>query len=98
MARNSKEIVSKIENSGAIFLGDYSPVSAGDYASGSNHVLPTGGSARFSSELSVMDFLKISTVQKIGKRGLSSIKDTIDLISNSEGLDAHSMAVKIRFK
>ncbi|RLI90995.1 MAG: histidinol dehydrogenase [Candidatus Altiarchaeales archaeon] len=97
MTENPEEVASEIKNSGAIFLGEFSPVAAGDYASGGNHVLPTGGTARFSSVLSVRDFLKTSSIQRITKRGLLALKETIETISNSEGFDAHRKSVEIRF-
>ncbi|RLI89030.1 MAG: histidinol dehydrogenase [Candidatus Altiarchaeales archaeon] len=97
MTENPEEVADEIKNSGAIFLGEHSPVAAGDYASGGNHVLPTGGTARFSSVLSVRDFLKTSSIQRITKRGLLALKETIETISNSEGFDAHRKSVEIRF-
>jgi histidinol dehydrogenase len=96
MTENPDEIEAWIKNAGAIFLGDYSPVAAGDYASGGNHVLPTGGTARFSSELSVRDFLKTSSVQKITRNGLSRLNDTIAKIAESEGFCAHKKSVDVR--
>ncbi|HEX55008.1 MAG: histidinol dehydrogenase [Candidatus Altiarchaeales archaeon] len=97
MARNPKKLLREIRNAGSIFLGNYSPVPAGDYASGTNHVLPTSGTARFSSSLSVMDFLKFSDVQFITRDGLKRIKKTVERIANLEGFDAHSKAIEIRF-
>ncbi len=98
MTRNPESVVRKIRNAGAVFLGGYSPVSAGDYASGSNHVLPTSGSARFSSPLSVREFLKTSSIQRVSKSGLKNLEKTIIEISNSEKLDAHGNSVRIRLK
>lgn len=98
MTENPEEIADKIRNAGAIFLGEYSPVAAGDYASGGNHVLPTGGTARFSSQLSVRDFLKTTSIQKNTGKGLSNLRKTIEEISDSEGFDAHRKSVKIRFR
>ncbi|RLI85789.1 MAG: histidinol dehydrogenase [Candidatus Altiarchaeales archaeon] len=97
MTKNPEEIAEKIKNAGAIFLGNYSPVPAGDYASGGNHVLPTGGTARFSSELGVRDFLRCYSIQKISKVGLSRLRKTIETLAEVETLDAHSNAVKKRF-
>lgn len=97
MTKNPEGIAEKIKNAGAIFLGNYSPVSAGDYASGGNHVLPTGGTARFYSELSVRDFLRCYSIQKISKAGLSRLRKTIETLAEVETLDAHSNAVKKRF-
>lgn len=98
MTQNPEKIAEKIKNAGTIFLGNYSPVSAGDYASGGNHVLPTGGAARFSSELGVRDFLKGHSIQKISKEGLSILRETIETLAEAEALDAHSKAVKKRFE
>jgi histidinol dehydrogenase len=98
MTDNPQKVVEKIRNAGAIFLGEYSPVAAGDYASGGNHVLPTGGAARFSSELGVRDFLKSSSIQNITRKGLSNLEETIVKIAGSEGFDAHLKSVRIRFK
>ena len=98
MTEKPDEVAEKIRDAGAIFLGEYSPVAAGDYASGGNHVLPTGGTARFSSGLSVRDFLKTSSIQRIKKEGLLTLKETIETISNSEGFDAHKKSVRIRFE
>ncbi|MBN2014794.1 MAG: histidinol dehydrogenase [Candidatus Altiarchaeota archaeon] len=98
MTEDPERIVGKIKNAGAIFLGEYAPVAAGDYASGGNHVLPTGGTARFSSQLSVRDFLKTSSVQRITKDGLSRLKNTIEKIADAEGFDAHRKSVEKRFQ
>ncbi|HIE31013.1 MAG TPA: histidinol dehydrogenase [Methanosarcinales archaeon] len=84
-------------NAGSIFVGDYAPVSAGDYASGTNHVLPTAGHAWTYSGLNVSYFTKKSSIQIIGKEGLSQIRDTIVAIAEEEGLDAHADAVRVRF-
>ena len=84
-------------NAGSIFVGDYAPVSAGDYASGTNHVLPTAGHARTHSGLNVSHFTKKTSVQIIGKDGLSQIRDTIVAMAEEEGLNAHADAVRVRF-
>ncbi|WP_185868659.1 histidinol dehydrogenase [Blattabacterium cuenoti] len=86
----------KIINAGSVFLGNYSPVSAGDYASGTNHVLPTFGYAKSCSGLSVDSFLKRITFQKISKKGLKSLSDCIGPLSYEEGLLAHKKSVDIR--
>jgi len=98
IAKDACMISDKVRNAGAVFVGEYAPVAAGDYASGGNHVLPTGGAARFSSALGVRDFLRSYCVQKIGRDGLSNLAETIDAIARAESLDAHSMAVKKRFE
>jgi histidinol dehydrogenase len=85
-----------VQNAGSVFIGDYSPQAAGDYAAGPNHVLPTAGSARFRGGLSVMDFLKIITVQQFSSRGLRKIASTIMTLADAEGLRAHAESVRVR--
>jgi histidinol dehydrogenase len=85
-----------VRNAGSIFVGDYSAQAAGDYASGPNHVLPTGGQARFRGGLSVMDFVKVITVQKLSRPGLKSIAATVECMAASEGLTAHAESVRVR--
>jgi histidinol dehydrogenase len=92
-----KKIAAKIRNAGTIFIGEYSPVSAGDYATGANHVLPTDRAARFSSELSTRDFIRNYTIQEINRNGLKKISETIQSIAEAESFDAHAAAVKKRF-
>ncbi len=86
----------KIINAGSIFLGNYSPESAGDYASGTNHTLPTNGSAKAYSGISVDSFVKKITFQKLSKQGLLNIANTVELMAEAEGLDAHKNAITIR--
>ncbi|AER40474.1 MAG: histidinol dehydrogenase [Flavobacteriales bacterium] len=88
----------KIKNAGSIFLGNYSPISVGDYASGTNHVLPTSGYAKFYSGVSVNSFIKKITVQKISKKGLRSLSKCINVLSSEEGLIAHQKSINIRLK
>jgi histidinol dehydrogenase len=88
--------VSAIRDAGAVFVGDYSPQAMGDYTSGPNHVLPTGAAARFRGGLSVMDFVKIISVQECSRAGLKSIADTITTLADAEGLKAHGDSVRIR--
>ncbi len=97
MTEHPEETLGGIRNAGAIFLGDYSAVAAGDYASGANHILPTGGAARFSCGLGVRDFLRSASVQKISRQGLSSLRETIGVIAEAEGLIAHKKSVERRF-
>lgn len=91
-----KKILDKINNAGAIFIGSYSCEAAGDYCVG-NHVLPTGGIAKFRAGLSVFDFVKMPTVQELSKDGLRSIKEVITALADAEGLDAHKKSVEKRF-
>jgi len=91
-------ILPRIKHAGSIFLGPYSPVPVGDYASGTNHVLPVGQCAKMFSGLSVDDFIKKPTFQYLTKEGLSKLKDTVITIAEAEGLYMHARAVKERFK
>jgi histidinol dehydrogenase len=85
-----------VHSAGSIFIGDYSPQSAGDYAAGPNHVLPTAGAARFRGGLSVHDFLKIITVQQFDVTGLARIAPVITALAEAEGLHAHAESVRVR--
>ncbi|MFN4133046.1 MAG: histidinol dehydrogenase, partial [Candidatus Hadarchaeales archaeon] len=96
MVEDPREVLGKINNAGAIFLGDYSPVAAGDFAAGPNHILPTGGGARRVSGLSVLDFLKFPTVQEISKDGLRRLAKTIRVMAEAEDLPAHAKSVEVR--
>lgn len=87
-----------IQNAGSIFVGDYSAQAAGDYASGPNHVLPTAGAACFRGGLSVMDFVKIISVQNLSRRGLRGISRTVEFLALTEGLTAHAESVRMRCK
>jgi histidinol dehydrogenase len=88
----------KIKNAGSIFMGPFSPIPVGDYASGTNHVLPTGQTARMFSGLSVDDFIKKPTFQYLSKDGLSSLKDTVVTLAEAEGLPLHARTILERFK
>ena len=88
----------KIKNAGSIFMGPFSPIPVGDYASGTNHVLPTGQAARMFSGLSVDDFVKKSTFQYLNKDGLSLLKDAVVTLAEAEGLPLHARAILERFK
>ena len=90
------DILGRIEHAGSIFVGSYAPVSAGDYASGTNHVLPTAGYARMFSGLNIDHFVTKSSVQIMEKKGLGGISDTIIELAEAEGLFAHANAVRIR--
>jgi histidinol dehydrogenase len=90
--------LNKINHAGSIFLGPYAPVPVGDYASGTNHVLPTGQCARMFSGLSVDDFIKKPTFQYLSKKGLSGLKDVVVTLAEAEGLPIHAKAVRARFK
>ncbi len=92
----SKDDVPFIQNAGSVFVGDYSPQAAGDYASGPNHVLPTSGQARFRGGLSVLDFCKLITVQALSPSGLRGIAKMIECLAETEGLPAHAHSVRVR--
>ena len=85
-----------VQNAGSIFVGDYSAQAAGDYASGPNHVLPTAGAARFRGGLSVMDFVKLITVQDLSSRGLQRIAKSVVALAETEGLQAHADSIRVR--
>ena len=91
-------LVNKVKNVGSLFLGKYSPVAIGDYFSGTNHVLPTGGAARFSSGLSVETFYRRTTYQMISEEGLCRAVDPVNVMSEIEGFsDKHGGSLRIRF-
>lgn len=95
---NANELTSKVISAGSVFIGNYSPESAGDYASGTNHTLPTNGYAAMYSGVSVDSFVKKITFQQLSKDGLQNIGNTVMEMSSAEGLDAHKNAVAIRLK
>lgn len=90
------DVLGKVTNAGSIFVGPYTPVAAGDYASGTNHVLPTSGYAKTCSGLNISHFMKTSTVQILSKEGLASLAPTIETLAEAEGLYAHRDSVKVR--
>ncbi len=92
----SAEYLPKIKNVGSIFVGDFTPESAGDYASGTNHVLPTYGYSKVYSSLSLLDFYRTYTVQTVTKSGLADLAKAIIPMAEAEGLDAHANAVRVR--
>jgi len=93
---NADDLAQKITNAGSVFLGHYSPESVGDYASGTNHTLPTSGYAKSYSGVSVDSFVKKITFQKLSEEGLKNIANTIELMAEAEGLQGHARAVKVR--
>ncbi len=94
--RRPRSILKMIKNAGAIFLGNISTEAFGDYVAGPSHVLPTGGAARFSSPLSVYDFLKMPSLISISKKGFNKLCDPVMGLAESEGLEAHAISVKVR--
>ncbi len=93
-----EETVALLRNAGSIFVGPWAPESAGDYATGANHVLPTGGLARSCGPLAVEAFGKYSQVQRITRDGLASIRRTVGVLATAEGLEAHRAAIEVRFR
>ena len=95
-SENAAILSEKVINAGSVFLGNYSPESAGDYASGTNHTLPTNGYAKAYSGVSVDSFIKKITFQQLSKEGLNSIGSAVELMAGAEGLDAHKNAITLR--
>ena len=98
VTNSPKSLIKKIKNAGAIFLGPYSSVACGDFATGPNHILPTGGASRWRSGLSVLDFVRLPSVQELTKKGLRSICETVEKLAEAEGLPAHAQSVRERLK
>jgi histidinol dehydrogenase len=96
--QNANEIAEEISNAGSVFIGNYSPESVGDYASGTNHTLPTNAYARMYSGVSVDSFVKKITFQQLTKEGLTAIAKTVETMAEAEGLRAHAEAVRVRLK
>jgi len=98
LMKNPWEVMPKIKNAGAIFLGDYSSEPLGDYFAGPNHILPTNGTARFFSPLSVDDFIKKTSIISYSRQGLEAVHKDIELFAHNEGLTAHENSIKVRFE
>ena len=98
VTKNPMELLGSIKHAGAIFLGENTPEPIGDYIAGPNHTLPTGGTAKFYSPLSVDNFLKKSSIISMSKEGMNEIGEACALIANTEGLTAHEESVRIRLK
>jgi histidinol dehydrogenase len=96
--KNNNEILRNIKNAGSIFIGKFSPEAMGDYMAGPNHVLPTSGAAKFSSGLSVNDFLKRHSLIKISKRGIERLGPSVINLAKHENLEGHANSIKIRLK
>lgn len=94
---NPESVIDQIPNAGSVFIGPYTPVAAGDYATGTNHVLPTNGRARVTGGLSVDTFLRATTIQRLNKQALADLQSTIQTLAHAEGLDAHAASVARRF-
>ncbi len=98
LTKNPFDIMPKIQNAGAIFLGEYSSEPLGDYFAGPNHVLPTNGTAKFFSPLSVDDFIKKSSIISYSREALEAVHKDIELFAEQEGLTAHANSIKVRFE
>ena len=98
VTENPFELMTKIKNAGAIFLGEYSSEPLGDYFAGPNHILPTSGTARFFSALCVEDFVKKSSVIYYSKEALKEVHKDIETFALSEQLDAHANSIRVRFE
>ena len=98
VADDDESILERIDSAGSVFLGPNTPVAAGDYASGTNHVLPTGGRARVTGGLSVETFMRSTTVQRLSKDSLAELGETIVTLAETEGLDAHAASVRTRLQ
>ena len=94
--RGARRLLPMVRNAGAVFLGQYTTEPLGDYAAGPNHVLPTGGSARFSSPLGVYDFVKRTSIIEVTRRGFERLAPTVERLARSEGLEGHALAVARR--
>lgn len=93
---NQNNVAEQIKNAGSVFVGTYSPESCGDYASGTNHVLPTAGAARASSGVSLLSFYKFITFQNLSQEGIRNLAPTIIAMAQAEGLECHAQAAKVR--
>jgi len=96
-ADDDEALLGRITNAGSVFLGPYTPVAAGDYASGTNHVLPTSGGAKRYGGLSVDTFLRSTTVQRLDREGLAALAEPITTLAEAEGLEAHAESIRTRF-
>jgi len=98
MIKRPKQVLKRVRNAAAIFIGPYSPVAAGDFAVGPNHILPTGGVARRRSGLSVLDFVRLPTLQALTEGGLKRVAATAERLAMAEGLPGHAQSIKERLK
>ena len=98
LTRNPFDVMTKIRNAGAIFLGEHASEPLGDYFAGPNHILPTNGTAKFFSPVNVDDFIKKSSIISYSKEALQQIHKEIELFAESEGLTAHANSIKVRFE
>ncbi len=97
MVKNPQRILKDIKHAGALFIGNYTPTAVGDYVAGPSHVLPTNGTARFFSGLSLQDFMKSSHVISYSRKALEKVRGTVEYLANLEGLTKHMESIKVRF-
>lgn len=95
---DDERIAAGVRCAGAIFIGPYTAQVGGDYAIGSNHVLPTNGAARFRGGLHTSDFVRISTVQRVSRQGLKNLAPTVTILARQEGLEAHALSIEVRLR
>lgn len=98
LLEDAAPLLNRVTSAGAIFIGSYSPVAAGDYASGGNHILPTAGAARLRGGLTAADFVKSISLQRLSRKGLSELRNTIVTLAKTEGLKAHAYSIDARFE
>jgi len=98
VVKNAETYLNRVQNAGCVFLGEYSTEPIGDYIAGPNHSLPTGGTARFSSPLNILDFMKIIDVVKMDRDGVQKLGPAAMLIARAEGLEGHARAIEKRLK
>ena len=98
LTANPFDVMTRIRNAGAIFLGEYSSEPLGDYFAGPNHILPTNGTAKFFSPLNVDDFIKKTSIISYSREALEKVHKDIELFAESEGLTAHANSIKVRFE
>ncbi len=96
MVKEPRMLFNKVEHAGAVFMGAYAPEALGDYFAGPNHVLPTGGTARFSSPLGVMDFIRATSFLEYTKEGFASVAEDVERLARLEGFDGHASAIRVR--
>jgi histidinol dehydrogenase len=96
--QGAQELTDELSNAGSIFIGPWTPESVGDYASGTNHTLPTGGAAAAYSGVNLESYYKLVTVQELSREGLERLGPVVELMAEMEGLDAHGKAVSVRLR
>ena len=97
-ADDDEALLDRVDSAGSVFLGGYAPVAAGDYATGTNHVLPTNGTAKLTGGLSVDTFLRSTTVQRLDRDALADLRQTVTTLADAEGLEGHAASVDARFE